>query len=59
VPQENTARAVKESHPPGKVKVMVGGAPMTQPFAGSIDADNGGRDATATTPFAQQFLADA
>ncbi len=39
-----------------RVKVMVGGAPVTQAFAEEIGADAYGKDAGAATRLAKQFL---
>jgi len=41
------------------VKVIVGGAPVTQAFADSIGADGFGRDATAAVTLARRLLGDA
>lgn len=56
---EKTVRAIKEYDPSGKVKVIVGGAPVTQAFADSIGADGYGRDATAAVTLAQELIGDA
>jgi len=56
---EKTVRAIKEYDPSGKVKVIVGGAPVTQAFADSIGADGYGRDATAAVTLAQKLIGDA
>ena len=55
---EKTVKALKEADPSGKVKVIVGGAPVTQAFADSIGADGYGRDATAAVTLARQLLGD-
>ena len=39
-----------------RVKVMVGGAPVTQAFTEEIGADVYGKDAGAATRLAKQFL---
>jgi 5-methyltetrahydrofolate--homocysteine methyltransferase len=52
-----TVRAIKEYDPSGTLKVMIGGAPVTQTFADSIGADGFGRDATAAVSLARQLLA--
>jgi methanogenic corrinoid protein MtbC1 len=59
VAQEKTVKAVKESHPSGKVRTMVGGALVTQALPDTIGTDNGGRDATAAVPLARQLLGHA
>lgn len=56
---EKTVRAIREYDPSGKVKVIVGGAPVTQAFADSIGADGFGRDATAAVTLARRLLGDA
>jgi 5-methyltetrahydrofolate--homocysteine methyltransferase len=54
---EKTVRALKEADP--SVKVMVGGAPVTQAFADSIGADGYGRDASAAVTLARRLLENA
>jgi 5-methyltetrahydrofolate--homocysteine methyltransferase len=54
-----TVRAIKEYDPSGTLKVMIGGAPVTQTFADSIGADGFGRDATAAVSLARRLLAIA
>lgn len=54
---EKTLRAIKEAHP--SVKVMVGGAPVTQAYADSIGADGFGRDANAAVSVARHLAGDA
>ena len=56
---EKTVRAIREYDPSGKVKVIVGGAPVTQAFADSIGADGFGRDASAAVTLARRLLGDA
>jgi 5-methyltetrahydrofolate--homocysteine methyltransferase len=56
---DKTVRAIRELDPSGKVKVIIGGAPVTQAFADSIGADGFGRDATAAVTLARQLLAAA
>jgi 5-methyltetrahydrofolate--homocysteine methyltransferase len=51
---ERTVRAIKASDP--SVKVIVGGAPVTQAYADSIGADGYGRDATAAVALARRLL---
>ncbi|MDI6858348.1 MAG: corrinoid protein [Dehalococcoidia bacterium] len=55
---EKTVKALKDADPSGNVKVIVGGAPVTQAFADSIGADGYGRDATAAVTLARQLLGD-
>ncbi len=52
---EKTIRAVRESGLSG-VKVMIGGAPVTQAFADKIGADGFGRDAAVAVPLARRLL---
>jgi methanogenic corrinoid protein MtbC1 len=59
VAQEKMVRVVKESHPSGKVRAMVGGARVNHAFLTSIGADNCGRDARAAVPLARQLLRHA
>ncbi len=54
---EKTVRALKELDP--SVKVMIGGAPVTQAFADSIGADGYGRDASAAVTLARRLLGNA
>ena len=42
-----TVEALKEAGLQGKVKVIIGGAPVTQKYADEIGADGYGRDAAA------------
>jgi 5-methyltetrahydrofolate--homocysteine methyltransferase len=56
---ETTVRAIREFDPSGKVKVIIGGAPVTQAFAESIGADGYGRDATAAVSLARQLVGAA
>ena len=56
---EQTVRAIREYDPSMKVKVIVGGAPVTQAFADTIGADGFGRDATAAVTLARRLLGDA
>ena len=56
---EQTVRAIREYDPSMKVKVIVGGAPVTQAFADSIGADGFGRDATAAVTLPRRPLGDA
>ena len=52
---EKTIRAVRESGLSG-VKVMIGGAPVTQALADKIGADGFGRDAAVAVSLARQLL---
>lgn len=54
---ENTLRAIKEAHP--SVRVIIGGAPVTQAYADSIGADGFGRDANAAVSLARRLVGDA
>jgi 5-methyltetrahydrofolate--homocysteine methyltransferase len=54
---EKTVRALKEVD--SSIKVMIGGAPVTQAFADSIGADGYGRDASAAVALARQLLGNA
>ncbi len=56
---ESTVRAIREYDPDKNVKVMIGGAPVTQAFAESIGADGYGRDATAAVSLARRLVGDA
>jgi 5-methyltetrahydrofolate--homocysteine methyltransferase len=56
---EKTVRAIREFDSEGKVKVIIGGAPVTQAFADSIGADGFGRDAPAAVSLARRLVADA
>ncbi|HEX7408117.1 MAG TPA: cobalamin-dependent protein [Candidatus Binatia bacterium] len=54
---EKTVRAIREFD--SEVKVIIGGAPVTQAFADSIGADGFGRDATAAVSLERRLVADA
>ncbi len=54
---EKTVQVLKELDP--SLKVMVGGAPVTQAFADSIGADGYGRDASAAVTLARRLLGNA
>ena len=56
---EKAVHAIREADPTGKVKVIIGGAPVTQAFADSIGADGYGRDATAAVTLARKLIGDA
>jgi 5-methyltetrahydrofolate--homocysteine methyltransferase len=51
-----TVRAIRQLDPSGSVKVIIGGAPVTQAFADSIGADGFGRDAMAAVTLARELL---
>jgi 5-methyltetrahydrofolate--homocysteine methyltransferase len=53
---ERTVRAIKESKLSGQLKVVIGGAPVTQAIADSIGADGFGRDAVAAVSLARQLI---
>ncbi len=54
---EKAVKAIKEYDP--SVKVMVGGAPVTQAYADSIGADGYGRDASVAAAVARRLVGDA
>lgn len=56
---EKTVQALREFDPSKGIKVIVGGAPITQAFADSIGADGYGRDATSAVALARRLLGDA
>jgi 5-methyltetrahydrofolate--homocysteine methyltransferase len=51
-----TVDAVKEAGLAGKVKVIIGGAPVTQKYADEIGADGYGRDAAAAANLVKKLL---
>jgi 5-methyltetrahydrofolate--homocysteine methyltransferase len=53
---QKTIRAIREIDPSGDVKVIIGGAPVTQDFAASIGADGFGRDANAAVSLAKRLI---
>ncbi len=53
---KSTIEAIKEAGLGGKVKTMVGGAPVTQSFANSIGADGYGSNAAAAVEVAKSLL---
>jgi corrinoid protein of di/trimethylamine methyltransferase len=53
-----TINALKEAGIRDQVKVILGGAPVTQRFANSIEADAYGANAVAATHKARELLAD-
>ena len=54
---ENTIQALKAAGLRDKVKVMIGGAPVTQDYANKIGADAFAPDASSATRTARQLLA--
>jgi 5-methyltetrahydrofolate--homocysteine methyltransferase len=56
---EKTVRLIRESDLAGKVKVMIGGAPVTQAYADSIGADGYGRDAAVAVSLARRLVGNA
>ena len=55
---KETISALKEAGIRDQVKVILGGAPVTQRFANSIEADAYGANAVAATHKARELLAD-
>ena len=53
---QKTVRAIRELDPSGSVKVIIGGAPVTQEFTDSIGADGFGRDANAAVSLAKRLI---
>jgi 5-methyltetrahydrofolate--homocysteine methyltransferase len=53
---KNTVEAVKEAGLDGKVKVIIGGAPVTQRYADEIGADGFARDASAAATLVKKLL---
>jgi 5-methyltetrahydrofolate--homocysteine methyltransferase len=51
-----TVEAVQEAGLKGKVKVIIGGAPVTQKYADEIGADGYGRDAAAAANLVKKLL---
>ncbi len=49
---QRTVKAIREFDPAKNVKIIIGGAPVTQEFADSIGADGFGRDANAAVALA-------
>jgi len=56
---EHTIKALDEAGLRDKVKIMVGGAPVTQSFADQIGADGYASNAASAAEMAQKFLAAA
>jgi 5-methyltetrahydrofolate--homocysteine methyltransferase len=53
---KNTVEAVKEAGLNGKIKVIIGGAPVTQKYADEIGADGYARDAAAAATLVKKLL---
>jgi len=53
---EDVVKAVKETSLDGKVKVMIGGAPVTQSYADEIGADGYAPDAASAVDKAKKLL---
>lgn len=56
ISMKNTMDALKEAGLMGKIKVMIGGAPVTEEFARKIGADFRGKDAYAAVEQARHFI---
>jgi len=55
---KHTIKALEEAGLRGKVKVMVGGAPVTQSFADQIGADGYASNAASAADLARKFVAN-
>jgi 5-methyltetrahydrofolate--homocysteine methyltransferase len=53
---EHTMKALEEAGVREKVKVMIGGAPVTQAFADQIGADGYASNAAAAAELAKKFV---
>ncbi len=53
---EKTVKAIQEADSQGKVKIMIGGAPLTQKYADEIGADFYGVNATAGKDYAREVI---
>ena len=53
---KNTVEAVKEAGLNGKIKVIIGGAPVTQKYADEIGADGYARDAASAATLVKKLL---
>ncbi len=53
---EETVRALKESGIRDQIKIMVGGAPVTQKFVDDIEADGYGANAASASEVAKELL---
>jgi 5-methyltetrahydrofolate--homocysteine methyltransferase len=56
---ESTIKVLEEAGVRDKVKIMIGGAPVTQAFADEIGADGYAPDAAAAADLAKEFVASA
>jgi 5-methyltetrahydrofolate--homocysteine methyltransferase len=56
---EHTVKALEEAGVRDKVKIMIGGAPVTQSFADQIGADGYASNAAAAAEMAKQFVGTA
>ncbi len=56
---EHTIKALEEAGVRDRVKVMIGGAPVTQAFADQIGADGYASNAAAATELAKKFVGTA
>jgi 5-methyltetrahydrofolate--homocysteine methyltransferase len=56
---KTTIEALREAGLRDKVRVLVGGAPVTQHFANEIGADGYGESATAAVALARSFMGAA
>jgi 5-methyltetrahydrofolate--homocysteine methyltransferase len=56
---ESTIKALEEAGLRDQVKVMIGGAPVTQAFADQIGADGYASNAASAADLAKQFIAAA
>ena len=54
---KDVVQAVRETNPPDRFKIIVGGAPVTQQFADSIGADGYSSSASGAVALARQCLA--
>jgi 5-methyltetrahydrofolate--homocysteine methyltransferase len=53
---KETIGLLKEKDPGGKLRTMIGGAPVTQNFANEIGADGYGDDAATAVDLAKSFV---
>ena len=56
VSMKDIIKALKEASPDGKIKVMIGGAPLTQSYADEIGADGYAPDAASAVAEAKKLL---
>ncbi|MCK4419905.1 cobalamin-binding protein, partial [Candidatus Aerophobetes bacterium] len=56
VGMKDVIKALKEANLDGKVKVMIGGAPLTQSYADEIEADGYAPDAASAVDEAKKLL---